>query len=69
MEEYQKRLVNEYNELNERIIRLGDFINNNPKYYELVADEQTDLYQQYQYMRMYKNCLKSRCDRQKIDLN
>ena len=67
MEEYQKRMLNEYKELNDRCIKLEKFIMTD-KFDELCEEEQFDMHQQLNYMKQYRRILKSRCERQNIDV-
>ena len=62
MEDYKTRMVDELNELVERIKKLFAFIGSKD-FESLVEDEQQDLREQYIHMREYEVVLKRRCKR------
>ena len=62
MEDYKTRMINELNELVERIKKLFDFIGSK-EFESLVDDEQQDLREQYIHMREYEVVLRRRCKR------
>ena len=66
MEEFQKRMIAEYNELNDRVEKLKKFINENPLFDKL--DKQERKYQVWQYaaMREYRTALANRLIHQGI---
>ena len=68
MQEFQKRLINEYKELDDKCQKLEKFTKTNI-FDELDEAEQDDMNQQLNYMKQYLRCLKSRCNRQNLDLN
>lgn len=68
MEEYQKRVVTELEELEERRHKLAQFIHApDSKFVSLGALEQTRLIRQYAIMGDYVNVLKERIDAFKND--
>ena len=62
MEDYKTRMINELNELVERIKNLFVFIGSK-EFESLVDDEQQDLREQYIHMREYEVVLRRRCKR------
>lgn len=62
MEDYKTRMINELNELVERIKKLFSFIGSK-EFESLVDDEQQDLREQYIHMREYEVVLRRRCKR------
>ena len=62
MEDYKTRMINELNELVERIKKLFAFIGSK-EFESLVDDEQQDLREQYTHMREYEVVLRRRCKR------
>ena len=62
MEDYKTRMINELNELVERIKKLFAFIGSK-EFESLVDDEQQDLREQYIHMREYEVVLRRRCKR------
>ena len=60
MEDYQKRVVDEKTALDEKIVRLGDFIVNSPVFATLVVHEQTLLRDQLLHMQGYSDVLRDR---------
>ena len=59
MEEYVERMFNEFKELDERVMKIADFINSE-KYLTLSLEEQGDLCDQYHAMVLYKSALGKR---------
>lgn len=62
MEDYKTIMINELNELVERIKKLFTFIGSK-EFESLVDDEQQDLREQYIHMREYEVVLRRRCKR------
>lgn len=62
MEDYKTIMINELNELTERIKKLFAFISSK-ECESLVEDEQQDLREQYIHMREYEVVLRRRCKR------
>lgn len=62
MEDYKTRMINELNELVERIKNLFAFIGSK-EFESFVDDEQQDLREQYIHMREYEVVLRRRCKR------
>lgn len=62
MEDYKNRMINELNELVERIKKLFTFIGSK-EFESLVDDEQQDLREQYIHMREYEVVLRRRYKR------
>ena len=56
---YVKRMINEFNELKEKLIKLSEFINEN-KFKELSAYQQHMLIMQFKFMDGYLNVLGTR---------
>ena len=63
MEDYQKRMLEELEELTERRKKLFDFISTNPTFNSLTEDEQNDMREQWMHMKGYEAALKRRCVR------
>lgn len=57
--DYVKRMINEFNELKEKLIKLSEFINRN-KFKELSAYQQHMLIMQFKFMDGYLNVLGTR---------
>lgn len=65
--DYQKRMVDEYSELEERVTKLGQFMRpENKVWCSLNCEEQTDMWTQYHAMVIYKIALMSRLERANI---
>jgi len=62
MTDYQERVVIEKKELDEKIKKLNDFINDNPIFSSLGYAEQVRLRYQIQYMSQYSEILKERIE-------
>ena len=62
MEDYKTIMIDELNELVERIQKLFAFIKGD-EFKSLVEDEQQDLREQYIHMREYEVVLRRRCKR------
>lgn len=60
---HQQRVVDEKNELAEKVTKLGAFILDNPIFNTLDVEEQTDLHRQYAVMQTYLTILDSRISR------
>lgn len=58
-----QRMIDEHNELKNRINKLYNFITTNKLFNELSADEQEDMRKQLEYMSKYIDCLDSRLER------
>lgn len=65
MKEYIERMIDEYNELKERVDKLGTFLNGDV-YKSLNLEEQNDLMMQYHSMVIYKIALDKRLRRRGI---
>lgn len=59
MEEYVERMLNEFKELDERVMKIIAFLNSE-KYLTLSLEEQGDLCDQYHAMVLYKSALGKR---------
>lgn len=59
MEKYVERMLNEFKELDERVMKIIDFINSE-KYLTLSLEEQRDLCDQQHAMVLYKSALGKR---------
>ena len=59
MEEYVERMLNEFKKLDERVMKIIDFINSE-KYLTLSLEEQRDLCDQHHAMVLYKSALGKR---------
>jgi len=66
MEAYQERVLSERFDLNAKIVRLADFIENNHLYHMLQKEEQDDMVEQLKVMRSYTTILDRRINRFKI---
>lgn len=60
MSEHIERMKVEYNELTDRVIKLGEFIYSSKTYDTLPRDERVRMAQQYGLMRSYMNILNER---------
>lgn len=60
MEDYKKRLIQEFKELDDRCTKLNMFITESPKYKELGEEMQVLMNEQLQYMQGYLKCLYKR---------
>lgn len=60
---HQQRVVDEKNEVKDRLEKLHNFINVNPIYRELPVEEQEDLFEQATYMNAYIEVLERRISR------
>lgn len=58
-----RRMIDEHNELKNRINKLYNFITTNKLFNELSDDEQEDMRKQLEYMSKYIDCLDSRLER------
>lgn len=63
MEDFVKRMLDEFKELDERVMKLGVFLNGEI-YKTLSIDEQRDMYDQWHAMVLYKSALGRRLIRQ-----
>ena len=63
MEDFVKRMLDEFKELDERVMKLGVFLNGDI-YKTLSIDEQRDMYDQWHAMVLYKSALGRRLIRQ-----
>lgn len=68
MEPFVERLVKEYYDLNEKIVKLHAFMHTD-KYYDLPVDDQEDLSEQFSVMTAYSFILGRRLKRQGYNLN
>lgn len=66
MEAFQERMVNEYRELSDRVVKLDNFISNNPLFDKLDKKERYLQVQQLTGMRVYLKALMDRLDHQGI---
>lgn len=66
MEAFQERMVNEYRELSDRVVKLKDFISNNPLFDKLDKKERSLQIQQLTGMKVYLRALMDRLDHQGI---
>lgn len=64
---YIQRVITEYEELNDKINKLNAFINGNPIFMELDAEERNDMACQLTSMRNYSDTLLSRLTRAGVD--
>jgi len=62
MEDFQKRVVVERHELQEKIHNLSDFANS-PIFHDLDDDEQSRINRQFMIMELYANTLNERIDK------
>lgn len=69
MEAFQERMVNEYKELKERVVKLDKFIYSNPLFDKLDKKEKFLQIQQLTGMRVYLTSLRGRLDYQGIELD
>lgn len=60
---YQKRVVDEFQDVKIRTNRLGEFILDNPIYFEQSKEEQEDMQIQYDAMCIYCDALERRIKR------
>lgn len=60
MEDFQKRMLNELEELNSRFLKLYDFIHNNPVYDKLSKEEKLFQAKQLSGMDLYRDALIAR---------
>lgn len=63
LQPHQQRVVDERNELNEKVTKLNDFVGHSPIFETLHADEQNDLRNQLDVMFQYQELLDSRISR------
>lgn len=63
MQPHQQRVIDEKNELEDKVKKLGPFILDNPIYETLSVEEQEDLNLQYEVMQQYLNILERRINR------
>ena len=63
MQPHQQRVVDEYNELQDKTSKLGAFILDNPIYLSLDIEEQKDMKVQYNAMCIYVDTLERRINR------
>lgn len=63
MEAHLERMLNEQNNLCEKIEKLGAFISKNPIFDTLPEEEQSDMHLQLQAMSMYSGILTKRIKR------
>ena len=63
MEKYVERMLNEFKELDERVMKIAVFIGSE-KYYTLSIEEQRDICDQYHAMVLYKSALGKRLIRE-----
>ena len=66
MEPFVERMVKDYDELNDRVNKLGVFIETE-KYMSLPLEEQRDQVLQYHAMVIYRMALANRLKRQGVD--
>lgn len=64
MEAFQERMINEYRELSDRVVKLKDFIDNNPLFDKLDKKERQFQIQQLTGMKVYLGALMGRLDHQ-----
>jgi len=62
LQPHQQRVVDEHNELHDRIGKLGLFIAQNPVFKTLPVAEQERLQQQRNAMELYRHILRQRVD-------
>lgn len=58
-----QRMVDEFNELDERVVKLYQFIHHNPLFEDLDLSEAHDMEDQLEYMTKYRTVLNRRLDR------
>ena len=63
MNEFQERVINERKELNDKMIKLHEFITNNTIFRSLSEEDQLLLKDQYRVMRQYSDILDRRIER------
>lgn len=68
MEAFQERMVSEYKELNDRVIKLEKFIQSNPLFDKLDKEERCLQVQQLTGMRVYLTALTERLEHQDIEV-
>lgn len=66
MEAFQERMVNEYRELSNRVVKLDTFISNNPLFDKLNKKEKILQVKQLTGMRVYLKALMDRLDHRGI---
>lgn len=64
MEAFQERMINEYRELSDRVVKLEDFISSNPLFDKLDKEERILQIQQLTGMKVYRGALARRLERQ-----
>lgn len=64
MEAFQERMVNEYKELSDRVVKLENFIQSNPLFDKLDKKERCLQVQQLTGMRVYLKALMDRLEHQ-----
>lgn len=64
MGQHVERMLNEQVELCEKILKLGEFITQNPIFSTLSKDEQYDMKLQFDVMTIYRDILQHRIDRE-----
>lgn len=70
MEDYQKRMLNEYEELNDKTMKLElFFFNHQDQVLNLSKDELVDMRLQLYAMQAYRDALGRRCFRQGIEIS
>lgn len=69
MEAFQERMVNEYKELSDRVVKLDKFIYSNPLFDKLNKQERLLQVQQLTGMRVYLTSLISRLEHQGINVS
>lgn len=62
MEDYVKRMLDEFKELDERVMKLGAFLHGDV-FKTLPIEEQSDMYDQWHAMVLYKSALGKRLTR------
>lgn len=62
MKPHQERVVAEKAELDSKLIKLNSFVNENPAFASLIADEQMRLRRQAEIMFAYSEILRERID-------
>lgn len=67
MKDYQIRMACEYNELNDKIEKLEDFISNNETFLSLETYKQILMRWQLSSMKSYAHVLKERCTCERFD--
>lgn len=61
MKDYQKRMVEEFNELNDRVEKLESFITSNETFFALEIHKQKLMKWQLSAMKSYREALADRC--------